>query len=302
MPNHGFSEPAQDALRTAQTLVQEKRHTQLEVEHILLVLLRQGGGSMAMILAHLHADVRGLSRRVEAELDSNAPVQANYSGLAQIHITMRAQRVISAAAEWAAKLRDDRIGAEHLLLAIADERGGPARRLLDEAGMNKTGIQAALEAIRDRGQLADPPATSQNLSAEAHAAVQKAQEYAERDRDQLNADYMLLALLNPRDGLASRIIEQLGSDPQEMYRTLAAALTLRSQWSAATTAASHERLWGVQILTSPGAGPIGVDRLLAEITTEATVELAPRLLREAGIDVAAIQTATREIQDSYTDQ
>jgi ATP-dependent Clp protease ATP-binding subunit ClpA len=38
-PSNGFTEQAQEALRHAQDIVQEKRHTQLDVEHILLALL-----------------------------------------------------------------------------------------------------------------------------------------------------------------------------------------------------------------------------------------------------------------------
>src|SRR2546429_126312 len=58
--NNGFTERAQEALRLAHEIVQQKRHSQLDVEHILLALLkpRDGvrGGSAARLLAEMNIE------------------------------------------------------------------------------------------------------------------------------------------------------------------------------------------------------------------------------------------------------
>ncbi len=300
MPSHGFTEPAQNALRTAQEIVQQKRHSQLDVEHILLTLLTPQHGLVPAIIQHLQVDPRALAGKLDDQLNSNPRLYSGYTGLAQIHISMRAQRVVSAAAEEAARLGDHFIGVEHLLLAIAAEHGGAAGGLLDEAGINPASIQAALEAIRDSGRQPDelPSTHNDGLSAEAQAALQRAQEYAQHGGDRLNADYILLALLNPRDGLASRIIEHLGGDPQGMHRTLTAGLALPPHWATKATVSGRAQ----QIVTRTNAGRVDVDHLLVEIVMKATDGLAPRLLREAGIDAVAIQAATTAIRSSLNDQ
>ena len=57
-PTGGFTDGAQEALRTAQEIVQQKRHSQLDVEHILLALLRPRDGTVAEIVAKLGADAQ----------------------------------------------------------------------------------------------------------------------------------------------------------------------------------------------------------------------------------------------------
>src|SRR6478736_5688997 len=104
MPSNGFTERAQEALRNAQEIVQQKRHSQLDVEHILLALLKPRDGLISKIIEKLNGDPRALARRLDDQLNSSPRLYSSYSGLAQIHISMRAQRVVSAAAEEAAKL------------------------------------------------------------------------------------------------------------------------------------------------------------------------------------------------------
>src|SRR5436305_12051435 len=98
MPSNGFTERAQEALRTAQEIVQQKHHSQLDVEHILLALLKPRVGLVPKIVEELGGDPRALARRLDDELNSAPRLYSAYTGLAQIHISMRAQRVVSAAA------------------------------------------------------------------------------------------------------------------------------------------------------------------------------------------------------------
>src|SRR5436309_430734 len=128
--NNGFTEQAQGALRLAHEIVQQKQHSQLDVEHILLALLQNRDGQVREIITTLGGDPRLLSQRLSDALDTSPRLYSSYSTMAvqQIHISMRAQRVVSQAANEAQELGDEFIGAEHLLLAISGERGGGATR------------------------------------------------------------------------------------------------------------------------------------------------------------------------------
>jgi len=324
MPSHGFSESAQNALRTAQEIVQQKRHSQLDVEHMLLALLRPQRGRVAAIIQQLHADPQELARRVEAALDSNSAAQTAYTGLAQIHISMRAQRVVSAAPEWVARLGSETMGVEHLLLAILAEQGGASSRLLAAAGIDPAGVQAALHTLRAAGQPSDdlPPMTvatslDGGFSVAIQADLRTAQGYAQQSGHDLDVEHILLALLNPRDGLASRIIEHLGGDPQKLYRDLAASLQLQPQAQSGgnTSHPVHlsRRVHGVIAAAAQvGGGAIGVEQLLVAIAAESREAViwnhrqpsvsAAQLLLDMGIDPTAIQIATRAIQSSLNDQ
>ncbi len=169
MPNNGFTERAQEALRNAQEIVQQKRHSQLDVEHILLALLKPRDGLISKIIEKLNGDPRALARKLDDQLNSSPRLYSSYSGLAQIHISMRAQRVVSAAAEEAAKLGDEFIGVEHLFLAITAERGGTAARLLGEINVDQAGVSTALQEIRGNARITDPNADGRYQALERYS-------------------------------------------------------------------------------------------------------------------------------------
>jgi len=169
MPSNGFTERAQEALRNAQEIVQQKRHSQLDVEHILLALLKPRDGLISKIIEKLNGDPRALARRLDDQLNTSPRLYSSYSGLAQIHISMRAQRVVSAAAEEAAKLNDEYIGVEHLFLAITAERGGTAARLLGEINIDQAGVYSALQEIRGNARITDPGADGRYQALERYS-------------------------------------------------------------------------------------------------------------------------------------
>jgi len=169
MPSNGFTERAQEALRNAQEIVQQKRHSQLDVEHILLALLKPRDGLISKIIEKLNGDPRALARRLDDQLNTSPRLYSSYSGLAQIHISMRAQRVVSAAAEEAAKLNDEYIGVEHLFLAITAERGGTAARLLSEINIDQASVYTALQEIRGNARITDPGADGRYQALERYS-------------------------------------------------------------------------------------------------------------------------------------
>src|SRR4051794_16442497 len=120
-----FTERAQEALQRAQQIMFAKQHTQLDVEHIFLALLQQRNSLPAQIITRLEGDVATMTRRVENALNMMPSYGAGRgNSTAQGYITLRAQRVLQGAAEEADRLNDEFISTEHLLLAIANERGG----------------------------------------------------------------------------------------------------------------------------------------------------------------------------------
>jgi ATP-dependent Clp protease ATP-binding subunit ClpC len=170
--NNGFTEKAQEALRFAHEIVQQKRHSQLDVEHILLALLKPRDGVVTKIIEKLGGDARQLQRRIDEALNASPRLYSGYSGVGNtnnIHISMRAQRVVSEAANEAGSMDDDYIGVEHLFLAIAGERGGSAARILGEMNIDKERITAALREIRGPNRITDPGADGRYQALERYS-------------------------------------------------------------------------------------------------------------------------------------
>ncbi len=70
-----FTEQAQEVLANSQRLVQDYRHSQWDVEHVFMALLRQEGGLTAEVLKRLGVDSRLVATRVENALANTPRVQ-----------------------------------------------------------------------------------------------------------------------------------------------------------------------------------------------------------------------------------
>ena len=160
-----FTEQAQEALSASQELVRRYRHGQWDVEHILLALLEQEKGLAQDVLRELGVDVEAVKGRVEATLRSSPKVA--YEGT-QIYATPRISRLLENARQEADRLKDEFIGVEHLLIAIAAEDRGEATSILKDFGVTQEAIYRALQDIRGTHRVTDRQAESKYRSLEKY--------------------------------------------------------------------------------------------------------------------------------------
>src|SRR3972149_1468082 len=104
MKQEKFTEQAQEGLAASHELVKEFKHSQWDVEHVLLALLRQESGLAADVMQQLGTDVEGLRRRVEAVL-ADAP-RLSYEP-DQMALTPRVVRLGENARAEAHRLKDE---------------------------------------------------------------------------------------------------------------------------------------------------------------------------------------------------
>lgn len=160
-----FTEQAQEALAASQELVRRYRHNQWDVEHVLLALLQQERGLAQDVLRELGVDVAKMKAQVEATLRSFAKMA--YEGT-QIYATPRISRLLENARQEADRLKDEFIGVEHLLIAIASENRGEAAAILKDFGVTQEGIYRALQDIRGAHRVTDRQAESKYRSLEKY--------------------------------------------------------------------------------------------------------------------------------------
>ncbi len=161
-----FTEQAQEVLAASQQLVREQRHSQWDVEHILLALLQHPAGLTAQILTKLGVDVPRLRDRV-AEVLARSP-KLGYD-VVQIYTTPRIIKLLETANAEAERLQDEYVGVEHLLIAIADEQEGQSAEILREAGVDKEKIYSALQEVRGGARVTSPTAESRYRSLEKYS-------------------------------------------------------------------------------------------------------------------------------------
>ncbi len=165
MRQERFTEQAQEALALSQELVRQYQHSQWDVEHILLALLQQERGLVGDILQELGVDAGVVKGQVATALERVPKVAYE---TAQIYATPRINALLMASAAEADRLKDEFIGTEHLLIAIAGEQKGEAATILRRSGIDQEKVYRALQKLRGGHRVTDSRAESKYRSLEKY--------------------------------------------------------------------------------------------------------------------------------------
>ena len=161
-----FTEQAQEVLQSSQELVRTHRHSQWDVEHVLLAMLNHSDGLARQLLARLNVSVDELRDDIAQFLGRGAKLGYD---VVQIYTTPRIVKMLETANAESERLKDEFVGVEHLLIAIADEREGESARLLREAGVGKEQIYRAMQEVRGGSRVQSPRAESHYQALEKYA-------------------------------------------------------------------------------------------------------------------------------------
>ncbi len=161
-----FTEGAQEVLAQSQQLVRTERHSQWDVEHVLLALLQHERGIMPQLFEKLGVDRAALRDAVAKSLAKTPKLQYD---VVQIYTTPRIVRMLEAANAEAERLKDEYVGVEHILIAIADEREGDSARILRQTGIDKERIYQALQEVRGGARVDSPTAESKYRALERYS-------------------------------------------------------------------------------------------------------------------------------------
>ena len=160
-----FTEQAEEVLTASQQVVMQYQQSQWDVEHILLALLQQEKGLVSGILQELGVEMEEVKGEVEAALEKTPKVAYE---TAQIYATPRINGLFMAADAESRRLKDEFIGTEHLLIAIAGEEKGEAATILHHFGIDKEKVYAALQKLRGGHRVTDARAESKYRSLEKY--------------------------------------------------------------------------------------------------------------------------------------
>jgi ATP-dependent Clp protease ATP-binding subunit ClpB len=143
-----FTEKLQEAVRAAQGKAVRYGNQQIDVPHLLSALLEQEGGLASSILTRAGVNVEALGKKLTGELERLPKVSGAPSGIDQIYVTPRLNKLLTSAEDEAAKLKDEYVSVEHVLLAAID---------LQDLGVTRERLMQALREVRGNQRV-----TSQN--------------------------------------------------------------------------------------------------------------------------------------------
>ena len=157
-----MTERVREALNEAYTRALRERTPNVEPEHVLAALLDQDQGIVPALLAKAGVDMSAFGRAVDESI-ARLP-RLSGSGDVQPQFSARGSRMLVQAAEEAAKLKDDYVSVEHVLLAMLDDSGSLGR-LLRENRVTRDRLLAALKEVRGNQRVTsqNPEGTYQSL-------------------------------------------------------------------------------------------------------------------------------------------
>ena len=150
----GLTQRAQKVLTIlAQDEAKRFHSDQLLPEHIMLALLKEGGGLGYKALEKAGVDPAKLQIEIEKEI----PRKRGGFILGDVPPSSRGKKVLEDSAEEARNLGHEYIGTEHLLLACARESESVTTRLLAESGVT---VESLREIVSDMGGTVTPTASA----------------------------------------------------------------------------------------------------------------------------------------------
>ncbi|MEL7061023.1 MAG: Clp protease N-terminal domain-containing protein, partial [Acidobacteriota bacterium] len=144
-----LTQKSQEAVQAAQDRAVTFGHQQVDVEHLVAVLIDDAGGLVPRLLERMDVPVEAVRAELSRALERRPRVTGPGAEPGKIFVTERLQRLLLAAQDAAKRLRDEYVSVEHLALAVLEE--GPdtdAGRILSSHGVTPDVFLQALVAVR----------------------------------------------------------------------------------------------------------------------------------------------------------
>ena len=145
----------QEALSDAQTIALGNDHAYIEPSHVLLAMLRQTDGPVAL-LQRAGVQVNKLNEACDALVKRLPQVQ----GQEQVQVGRELVGLLQAAEKEAIKRGDQYVASELFFLALADSKD-KAGELAREYGLSRASLDKAIEQVRGGQRVDNPDAETQ---------------------------------------------------------------------------------------------------------------------------------------------
>ncbi len=147
-----FTLKSQEVIQKAQANASQHGNQQIEPEHLLGGMLEEPEGVARAILRRLGSSPNAVVQELALAIDKLPKV----SGGTDVYLSSRSKNVLNAAFSEASSMKDEYVSVEHLLLAVVEEKGGDAARILKKNGITRDAVLRVLQDIRGNQRITDP--------------------------------------------------------------------------------------------------------------------------------------------------
>jgi ATP-dependent Clp protease ATP-binding subunit ClpB len=129
-----LTQKAQEAVQQSQAVAEKSDSQILYPLHLLVALAREREGVVRPVLEKCGVHPDAIALEGERMLKGIPKVSGGTMQPGGMYVSQPLNQVLEKAFEEAGRFKDEFVSTEHLLLAIADQKGDPAGQLLERAG------------------------------------------------------------------------------------------------------------------------------------------------------------------------
>jgi len=142
-----FSPRVKDVIAYSKEEALRLGHDFIGTEHLMLGLLRDGGGKAISILDALSVDLEHLRRKVEILSPANPNPSLMQQDKKNLHLTRQAERALKTTFLEAKLFQSTAINTAHLLLCILRNENDPTTKLLQKMMVDYDGVKEQFKAM-----------------------------------------------------------------------------------------------------------------------------------------------------------
>jgi ATP-dependent Clp protease ATP-binding subunit ClpB len=143
---------SQELIQNAQSLASRYGNQQIVNEHLLLAMLEEKEGIARTVLRKLGVAPDAVRDEIQTAVDRLPKV----SGASEVYLSNDTRAAIEKAFDEAAKMKDEYVSIEHILLVLAEAKGGEAAAVLKRHGVTRDNLLKVLMEIRGSQRITDP--------------------------------------------------------------------------------------------------------------------------------------------------
>jgi len=135
--------------------------------------------------------------------------------------TEQAQQVLAASQQYVQQMRHNQWDAEHLALALVEQRSGLVEQILSDLKVDQTALGGALRRALESYPKVEYQGTQIYATPRGLRVIEEARQEAERFRDEfISTEHLLIAIAGERTGELARVLAEYGLDQEGVYRSL----------------------------------------------------------------------------------
>ena len=155
MNTQKLTQKSLEAIQAANGLAVENQNQQIEQVHLLSALLEQEGGLIPQLFEKMGVSVDNVQIQLKNAIDNLPAVTGSGRKADEVYVSQDVDRALREAEKEAARMKDEFVSVEHLVLGLFDAMGKELQNVLKPFSVTKDAFLAALMKVRGNQRVTD---------------------------------------------------------------------------------------------------------------------------------------------------